>query len=205
MAKFIRNLQSQPDNSRGNTVTPDSSTLIDHVYVTNKDLILESHVVKFSISDHYPAKKIGNMVGKALRIPIIQSSTQKNHGLMLRIFQDFCKSNLGAYLAEITTPEENDFLMNLLPKPTVDNRVEVWLGARDLKRDGEFTWDNSATYLDYTDWGPKEPNGWYIEDCLATHLYRDGKLHWNDRACAARNFFVCEKSVGTVGSGEKTT
>ncbi|CAG2201688.1 unnamed protein product [Mytilus edulis] len=35
-------------------VTPDSSTLIDHVYVTNKDLILESHVAKFSISDHYP-------------------------------------------------------------------------------------------------------------------------------------------------------
>ncbi|XP_076105786.1 perlucin-like protein [Mytilus galloprovincialis] len=109
--------------------------------------------------------------------------------------KDFCKTNLGAYLAEITTPEENDFLMNLLPKPTADNSIEVWLGARDLKREREFTWDNSATYLDYTDWGPNEPNGddWYFEDCLATHLYRDGKLHWNDRSCAARIFFVCEK------------
>ncbi|VDI42859.1 Hypothetical predicted protein [Mytilus galloprovincialis] len=115
--------------------------------------------------------------------------------------KDFCKTNLGAYLAEITTPEENDFLMNLLPKPTADNSIEVWLGARDLKREREFTWDNSATYLDYTDWGPNEPNGddWYFEDCLATHLYRDGKLHWNDRSCAARNFFVCEKSVSTAG------
>ena len=35
-------------------VTADSSTLIDHIYVTNLDMILESHVAKCSLSDHYP-------------------------------------------------------------------------------------------------------------------------------------------------------
>ncbi|VDI40329.1 Hypothetical predicted protein [Mytilus galloprovincialis] len=86
--------------------------------------------------------------------------------------------------------------MNLLPKPTANNGdLEVWLGARDLKVNGQFTWTNSSPNLDFTDWGPKEPNGRYYEECLATHLYRDGKLHWNDRACARRSFFVCEKRL----------
>lgn len=71
----------------------------------------------------------------------------------------------------------------------------MWLGARDLKVSGQFAWTNSSTNLDFTDWGPKEPNGRYYEECLATHLYRDGKLHWNDRACARTSFFVCEKRL----------
>lgn len=35
-------------------VTKDSKTLIDHIYVTNLDQVYETHVVKYSISDHYP-------------------------------------------------------------------------------------------------------------------------------------------------------
>ncbi|CAG2234169.1 PLG [Mytilus edulis] len=83
--------------------------------------------------------------------------------------KNFCINNHTAYLAEIQTNEENEFLMNLLPKPTADNGdIDIWLGARDLKVNGQFTWTNSSTNLDFTDWGPKEPNGRY-EECLATH------------------------------------
>lgn len=35
-------------------VTKDSKTLIDHIYVTNLSQVYETHVVKYSISDHYP-------------------------------------------------------------------------------------------------------------------------------------------------------
>lgn len=116
--------------------------------------------------------------------------------------KDFCKYNLNAYLAEIQTAGENNFLMSILPKPTLDdNDIEVWLGANDLKKDRRFVWNKSGTEFDFTDWGPGEPNREY-EECLSTHLYRDGKLHWNDRSCYWWNFFVCEKSVGRSGCGE---
>ena len=35
-------------------VTKDTSTLIDHIYVSNLDKVQESHVSNFAISDHYP-------------------------------------------------------------------------------------------------------------------------------------------------------
>lgn len=34
--------------------TKDSRTLIDHIYVTNIEQVYESHVVHYSVSDHYP-------------------------------------------------------------------------------------------------------------------------------------------------------
>jgi hypothetical protein len=35
-------------------VTKDSKTLIDHIYITNLEILQESHVVQYSVSDHYP-------------------------------------------------------------------------------------------------------------------------------------------------------
>ena len=35
-------------------VTKDSKTLIDHIYITNLEKLQESHVVQYSVSDHYP-------------------------------------------------------------------------------------------------------------------------------------------------------
>ncbi|XP_063435531.1 plasminogen-like [Mytilus trossulus] len=114
----------------------------------------------------------------------------------------FCQDNLNAYLAEITTAGENDFLMNLLPKTTVKGEdIEIWLGANNFKVEGRFIWNNSSAELDFTDWGPGEPNS-NNERCLSTHLYGDGKLHWNSKPFYTWNFFVCEKSAGPLGCGE---
>ncbi|CAG2227503.1 C-type lectin lectoxin-Lio3-like [Mytilus galloprovincialis] len=119
--------------------------------------------------------------------------------------KNLCHDNLNAYLAEIKTSRENSFLMGILPKPNIDITGlagEVWLGANALNVKRLFIWNNSSTYLDFTDWGPGEPNGRDYEHCLSTHMYNDGKLHWNDRACSTWHFFVCEKSVGLSGCGE---
>jgi endonuclease/exonuclease/phosphatase family metal-dependent hydrolase len=35
-------------------VTKESKTLIDHIYITNLEKLQESHVVQYSVSDHYP-------------------------------------------------------------------------------------------------------------------------------------------------------
>ncbi|XP_071178210.1 putative macrophage stimulating 1-like protein [Mytilus edulis] len=66
--------------------------------------------------------------------------------------QDYCKYNLNAYLAEIHTAGENNFLMSILPKPTLDDKgIEVWLGANDLRMDRQFIWNKSGTEFDFTD------------------------------------------------------
>ncbi|VDI71545.1 Hypothetical predicted protein [Mytilus galloprovincialis] len=115
----------------------------------------------------------------------------------------YCKDNLDAYLAEIKTAGENNFLMSILPKPTIDDTdLEVWLGANTLNAKRRYIWKTSLTDFDFTDWGPGEPNGRSYEHCLSTHMYNDGKLHWNDRECLTKHFFVCEKSVGPSGCGE---
>ncbi|CAG2185761.1 unnamed protein product [Mytilus edulis] len=107
--------------------------------------------------------------------------------------KNLCQDNQNAYLAEIKTARENSFLMNILPKPNIDTTGlagEVWLGANALNAKRQFIWNTSSTYLDFTDWGPGEPNGRYYEHCLSTHMYNDSKLHWNDRACSTKHFFV---------------
>jgi hypothetical protein len=35
-------------------VTKESKTLIDHIYITNLEKLQESHVVQYSVNDHYP-------------------------------------------------------------------------------------------------------------------------------------------------------
>ncbi|CAG2232837.1 PLG [Mytilus edulis] len=115
----------------------------------------------------------------------------------------YCKDNLDAYLAEIKTAGENNFLMNILPKPTIDDTdLEVWLGANTLNAKRRYIWKTSLTDLDFTDWGPGEPNGRSYEHCMSTHMYSDGKLHWNDRECLTKHFFVCEKGNSITNIGD---
>ncbi|CAC5408638.1 VLDLR [Mytilus coruscus] len=73
--------------------------------------------------------------------------------------------------------------------------LEVWLGANALNVEIQFIWNTSSDDFDFTDCGPREPNGLYYEHCLSTHMYRDGKLHWNDGACSTMHLSVCAKRV----------
>ena len=41
-------------------VTKESKTLIDHIYITNLEKLQESHVVQYSVSDHYPVCMTGS-------------------------------------------------------------------------------------------------------------------------------------------------
>ncbi len=58
--------------------------------------------------------------------------------------------NRSASLATLNSQEESDFLQSI----STDLH---WIGLSDLLNEGKFAWD-SGQPLDWTDWGPSEPN-----------------------------------------------
>lgn len=100
-----------------------------------------------------------------------------------------CES-LGAYLAEVDSREENDFLVTLVESPLNTNNIHVmWLGGTDIDKEGDWVWTHSKRKVTYTNWGRGEPNGKRRENCL--HTYR-GNGEWNDIGCGHKCGFICE-------------
>ena len=84
-------------------ITDSSKTLIDHIYVTNVETVQESHVVKYSISDHYP-------VGMTRK----ESIYHKKHTHTTISYRNFSKFDENAFLDDLskapfhTVEYEND-------------------------------------------------------------------------------------------------
>ncbi|MFT4628180.1 MAG: hypothetical protein ACI8PZ_006875 [Myxococcota bacterium] len=94
----------------------------------------------------------------------------------------------GARLVSIEDAAEDDWL---------DARVDAisqgpwWTGGTDLDVEGSWVWDGAGP-LDYTHWGPSEPNDWGgVEHCLHLNFYDDGA--WDDSDCSNLHPFVCER------------
>ena len=62
-------------------VTKESKTLIDHIHITNLEKLQESHVIQYSVSDHYPVCMTRSeqiSMKKDTHIPIIYRNCKKN-------------------------------------------------------------------------------------------------------------------------------
>ena len=113
--------------------------------------------------------------------------------------QKYCKF-LGGGLVKINSPEENEFVLNLVTKKAPSLK-QVWIGLKWSSRD--FYWyDHSA--LVYKNWAPREPSGKEKEPCV--HMWLDGHSYllplraagyWNDLQCNVNsrypNGIVCER------------
>ena len=69
-----------------------------------------------------------------------------------------------------------------------------WIGGSDRGREGMWRWETSGSRLNYTYWGPGEPNshshhGGVEEDCLVMSSH-DGR--WNDYPCDWSVRYICE-------------
>ncbi|CAG2184882.1 unnamed protein product [Mytilus edulis] len=122
-------------------VTKDTSTLIDHIYVSNLDKVQESHVCKLAISDHYPICLTRKEVNK---------DKKNSHSTIT--YRNFKKFDQNEFLLDLqSTPfykiefEDNpsvclqlfyDMLNKVLDKhaPVVEKRV---------KKDRQPDWYNS--------------------------------------------------------------
>ncbi|XP_062559304.1 C-type lectin 37Db-like [Armigeres subalbatus] len=76
-------------------------------------------------------------------------------------------------------------------------KVELWIGASDLAREGKFVWHPTGLDVSYSKWLAGKPdNKGGHEHCV--HLWyepsRRFQWHWNDVVCGSTRRFVCERT-----------
>ena len=92
-------------------VTESSSTIIDHVYTSKPENIVESFVSNYSLSDHFPvcfSRKINNKISKCDHITT-----------SYRCFKNF---NEDAFISDLTS-ELNDFSAS---KSDINEDISIW-------------------------------------------------------------------------------
>ncbi|XP_041372898.1 galactose-specific lectin nattectin-like [Gigantopelta aegis] len=104
----------------------------------------------------------------------------------------FCMIH-GAYLAEISTPEENDFLAQLV-KQNHPPEAQIWIGGTDALSEGHWIWSRSEETFQYQHWDSGEPsNSGGGEHCATVRT--SGK--WNDSPCSEKLHGICVKRQRT--------
>ena len=109
--------------------------------------------------------------------------------------RSFCHS-LHGDLVRVTSAEENEFVLYLARK-FAGNGKPAWIGLYYHAPSRAYYWtDNSVPT--YTDWAPKEPNGYSKEPCAAmytgsSHLPTWATGYWNDILCTVKYNTVCKK------------
>ncbi|CAG2250832.1 unnamed protein product [Mytilus edulis] len=88
--------------------------------------------------------------------------------------------------AKKTSSKDLEIAINILSKEY------YWLGALDMKTEGQWVWENSGTPVTFTDWWPGEPNvdDAAIEDCLT--LFSSLRFKWLDDDCQKLRRSICE-------------
>eukprot|EP00117_Sycon_ciliatum_P007514 scpid20721/ scgid10588/ Macrophage mannose receptor 1; C-type lectin domain family 13 member D; C-type lectin domain family 13 member D-like; Macrophage mannose receptor 1-like protein 1 len=90
----------------------------------------------------------------------------------------------GGDLYIANTKKEDQFVLGNI----ASGSAYVWIGLSDADREGYYRWADGS-YLQYTNWGPSQPNNYNNEDCVALHSEDD---RWYDRSCDEPHAFICE-------------
>nr|AAL76029.1 putative C-type lectin [Aedes aegypti] len=111
---------------------------------------------------------------------------------------EYCSRN-GWRLAVLDSEEKQQQVEELAQRVDAFKtaKVELWIGASDLAREGKFMWHPTGLDVSYSKWiagMPDNKDGY--EHCV--HLwYEPSRLfnwHWNDVVCASMRRFVCEQA-----------
>ena len=78
-------------------------------------------------------------------------------------------------------------MLSLLPASGGGDNI--WMGANDLATDGTWVWVDEEEWGQYTNWGPAEPNGSIMEQCLEM-VHNTGT--WNDLDSNILRFSMCK-------------
>ncbi|XP_056001056.1 CD209 antigen-like protein E isoform X2 [Ostrea edulis] len=70
-------------------------------------------------------------------------------------------SSYGAVLADITTAEENAFIVNKILRSASSISHGVWAGATDVRKEGEWTWWSTNTTMSFINWNDNQPDNWH--------------------------------------------
>nr|XP_034320345.1 galactose-specific lectin nattectin-like [Crassostrea gigas] len=100
----------------------------------------------------------------------------------------------GGKLAEIESPEENNFIMSLVEKVSYET---VWLGGTDQEEEGSWIWQTTKEPITYEAWNWAyaygQPDNARNSDCLC--FYRPYGLYWSDGVCWVPCHYICEREL----------
>ncbi|XP_052692315.1 perlucin-like [Crassostrea angulata] len=100
--------------------------------------------------------------------------------------------NIGANLAEIESPEEDNFIHSLVSHLKED----IWLGATDIAEEGTWLSAEKNTTLTYVNWYPGQPNNYGgNQNCLCLYEPYPYDHAWCDDVCSMLHQFVCERKA----------
>ncbi|XP_060073521.1 lectin-like [Ylistrum balloti] len=104
-----------------------------------------------------------------------------------------------AYLAEIRSEEENNFVKSELRKIHVKAYPSMtqsyFLGGTDEDNDNHWIWTKEKERIEYNDWGENEPNDKkFAKNCLTMRAEVD--FSWNDENCYLKFHAICKRSAG---------
>jgi len=102
--------------------------------------------------------------------------------------EELCNEE-GAYLADVMTAEENDFIKSVLNVVNPKDGTDYWLGGLDADRDKGLQWMTGQP-MDFTNFVKDEPKGNpYL------HMNFDAQFAWDtkDDANDKDNGFICKK------------
>ncbi|XP_077990643.1 uncharacterized protein LOC144444966 [Glandiceps talaboti] len=102
----------------------------------------------------------------------------------------------GARLAEIMDSYTQDAIANFILDKIPEPADAYWVNGNDKTYEGGWM-TSRYQRLEFTAWGPDEPNNGgnydFYEDCL--QLYQIYKYGWNDNDCDAEFSYICQYDV----------
>ncbi|VDI38134.1 Hypothetical predicted protein [Mytilus galloprovincialis] len=99
--------------------------------------------------------------------------------------RDYCRS-IGTDLVSVHNERESNFLS----KNVTRTYKIMWMGLSNFQNNGRYVWSD-RTILNYTHWGPSEPNNLNDNENCAETNYRT----WNDNNCFLSFSFICKMQI----------
>ncbi|XP_062568627.1 perlucin-like protein [Saccostrea cucullata] len=109
--------------------------------------------------------------------------------------QTYCTNN-GAYLVEIDTKEEDDWLVEQISMRNGGKNENQYLGATSHEQLGVWRWSTDNALISYSNFWPGQPNTHTVERCIVLDWYATyGTYKWGDTRCEMTRKFICEKDL----------